>query len=206
MQKYLPEIKKLTWSIIGMIILGLSINYFSWKFELISGGMPGYALTFNYLFGISVGMFLIIINSIILLVNFFVAGKTAGLRGVFGYLFLSFFIDWSVGFMGNQVENIGAIQSILLMILQGVFASIGISIVLANGYTFGSYSSLIPIIAKFRKVDPPTFFLIMDGILTIITIFTQGWDGALYLLINSIVFFLVFKISLNFANNLFSDK
>jgi uncharacterized membrane-anchored protein YitT (DUF2179 family) len=205
MQKYLPEFKKLLWSIVGMAILGLSINYFSWKFELVSGGMPGYALTVNYISGLSVGVFLILVNTVILFLNYLIAGKTAGLRGIFGYIFLSILIDSTVGFMGDRVENIGAIPSLILMILQGMTAAFGIAIVLANGYTFGSYSSIVPIIARFREVNAPIFFLVMDGILTFITIFTQGWASAFYLFVNSIVFFIVFKYSLNWAKRVWGN-
>ena len=106
------EIYRLVISTIGIIILGLAINLLSWQFRLVSGGLPGYGLVVNYLTGISVGTFLLISNTIVLLVSLLVTDKTAGFRGIYGYVFLSLFIDVS------------------------------------HDYSFGSYSSMLPVINK----------------------------------------------------------
>jgi uncharacterized membrane-anchored protein YitT (DUF2179 family) len=191
------ELKKILWTTLGLIILGLAINLFAWKFRLISGGLPGYALIINYLTGFPVGQSLLIINTIILLLSFVIAGKTAGLRGVYGYVAISIFIDYSKPLLHlTQQLPPNFIISTLLLALQGLIAPIGISLALANSYSFGSYSSIIPIIHKFKAISPPKFFLILDLVLTTITLIFFGPASAFFLLINSVVFFLSFRFFL----------
>lgn len=67
-------------SILGITILGLSISLISWRYRLVTSGLPGYALIVNYSTKISVGSALLIGNTIILLLALLIAGKTAGLN------------------------------------------------------------------------------------------------------------------------------
>ena len=205
--KIIKELKKIAYSTIGIIILGSAINLISWKFHLISSGLPGYALIANYLTGFSVGSFLFITNSIILGLSFLIVGKTAGLRGVYGYAMLSVYIDYSRNLFNLQQIAINSLSTnIFLIILQGIIAPIGIAIVMANGYSFGSYSSMMPIVNKFSDINAPKFFFIADFILSLITFYFFGIQSALLLLLNAAVFFLVFKSALKFINNYFLQK
>jgi uncharacterized membrane-anchored protein YitT (DUF2179 family) len=189
------------------MILGLSINLLSWQYKLVSGGLPGYGLAINYVTGFPVGMFLLIINTVILALSFVIAGKTAGFRGVYGYAFLSIFIDLSRSLLNlKQIALADLPSSILLTTLQGIIAPIGIAIVMANGYTFGSYSSMVPIINKFLKISAPKFFFVMDFILTIITLFFFGVKVAGLLLLNAAVFFIVFKYALSLTNKVSASR
>lgn len=201
------EAKKLIYSTIGIMILGLSINILSWQYKLVSGGLPGYGLTINYITGFPVGMFLLMANTLILALSFLIAGKTAGLRGVYGYAFLSIFIDLSRNVLSlKQIAPVSLPTSILLITLQGIIAPIGIAIVMANGYTFGSYSSMVPVINKFLKISAPKFFFIMDFILTIITLYFFGVKMAGLLLLNAAVFFIVFKYTLSVTKKMSVSK
>lgn len=191
------ELKKLFWTTLGLIILGLAINLLAWRFKLVSGGLPGYALIINYLTGFPVGQTLFIINTIILLLSFFIVGKTAGIRGIYGYLTISMFLDYSKPLLHIvQTQSPTFILSIILLAFQGIIAPIGISLAMSNSYSFGSYSSIIPILHKYYPVYPPKFFLILDLILTIITFTFFGSAKAIYLLVNSIVFFMSFRFFL----------
>lgn len=207
MNRYYREGIRLIASSIGIIVLGLSINLLSWQFKLVSGGLPGYALTVNYLFGFPVGLALLIANTVMLAFSFVLAGKTAGIRGVYGYVLLSVLIDTSRSVMHlSQVQLPSFALQVLFIGLQGIVAPIGISLALANKYSFGSYSSMIPIVNRFAKISAPVFFFVMDGILTIITMVAFGFVPASLLFINALMFFLTFRISLPFAERHLSVK
>jgi uncharacterized membrane-anchored protein YitT (DUF2179 family) len=185
-------------SSIGIIILGLSLNYISWQYTLVSSGLPGYALGMNFLMGFPVGTFLLIANTLILVLSFLIAGKSSGLRGVYGYVLLSVFIDWSRRVFGiHQVVLSSFITNALLIIIQGAVAPLAIALVMAHGYSFGSYSSMIPIVKKFSTISAPKFFLIMDSILAVLTFILFGYIKAILLAINAIVFFVVFRFALS---------
>ena len=201
------EAARLLAASVGIMLLALSINYFSWKFLLVSGGFPGYALDINYLSHFPVGTFLLILNTIVLVLSFFIAGKTAGLRGVYGYVFLSFFIDWSKTMLHiRQTPDPLLFHNVIYTILQGATAPAAIALVMANGYSFGSYSSVMPIIRKFSSISAPRFFLIMDSILALLTFFLFGLQRAVLMYVNAGVFFVVFRKALPFAERKLSIK
>lgn len=194
------EVERLVVASLGIMMLALSINFFSWKFKLVSGGFPGYALDINYISHFPVGTFLLILNTFVLVLSFFIAGKTAGLRGVYGYVFLSFFIDWSKNVLHMQLTpDPVLLHNILYTILQGATAPVAIALVMANGYSFGSYSSVMPIIRKFSNISAPRFFLIMDSLLALLTFILFGLQRAVLMYINAGVFFVVFRLALPFA-------
>lgn len=178
--------------------MGLSINLLSWQYKLISTGLPGYALLINYLSSISVGVILLIANTIILITSFILVGKTSGIKGVFGYVLLSIVIDKSreILFL-HQFTTPPFFISALLIGLQGLIAPIGISLVLVSGYSFGSYSSIIPIVKKFSSISSPKLFLILDLFLAMITYIFFGINSFILVLVNAIVFYFSFKYFLN---------
>jgi uncharacterized membrane-anchored protein YitT (DUF2179 family) len=191
------ELPKFIFSTIGIIILCLSINFISWKFKLVSGGLPGYGLIVSYSSKISLGTFLLAANTLILFLAFMLVGKTVGIRGIYGYVFLSIFIDFSRNFFHlTQNTDTTFVQKFLLLFVQGLIAPIGISLVIANRYSFGSYSSIHPIVNKFIKISAPLFFVIMDIILSIITAVMFGLETGLLLLVNSLAFFVSFNYTL----------
>jgi uncharacterized membrane-anchored protein YitT (DUF2179 family) len=186
--------KRFTLSIVGMVLLAFAINLISWQFRLVSGGMPGYALIINYLTDISVGTTLFAINTIIISFSFVLGNKSIGAKAVFGYIFLSVFIDLSRTVLNLQQTELNsfAVNS-LLLVVQGLLAPIGVALVLANGYSFGGYSTLIPIIEKFRHVNAPVMFWVLDTILAVIVLFIFGVDKSIYLFINAVAFYFSFR-------------
>src|SRR3989344_1693149 len=181
------------------IPFALSINLLSWQYKLISGGFPGYALVVNYLTGVSVGTFLIFINTIVLLANFLFVGKTAGVKGVYGYIILSLLIDSTRNILNlSQFTSTNLFFNIISISLQGLICGSVIGIIIFLGYSFGSYSSLVLLINKFWKITAPPYFFLMDIILAFITTYFFGIERGLLLLLNAVVFFVAFKYTLRF--------
>ncbi len=206
-KKIVRELYRLVISSFGIILLGLSINYLSWRYRLVSGGFPGYALDINYVLHFPVGMTLLIANTIVLLLSFVIAGKTAGLRGVYGYVLVSFFIDSSKNFLHiQQVAHEPLVSYMFFTITQGTSAALAIALVMANGYSFGSYSSIMPIVRKFSRISAPKFFLLMDTVLGILTFALFGLQRAVLMYINAAVFFVVFRLALPFAEAHFAVR
>ena len=195
------EIRAFIIATICFIPFALSINVFSWQYKLISGGFPGYALVVNYLTGISVGTFLLIINTLVLLANFVFVGKKTGIKGVYGYIFFSVMVDFTKKALHlTQNLHTNLPFNIFSSTVQGLVAGSLIGVIIYFGYSFGSYSSLILLVNKLWKIKPPQFFFLMDSILSVITIYFFGIEKGLLLLLNAAVFFVAFKYSLQFLN------
>lgn len=190
-------------STLGITILGLSISLISWRFKLVTSGLPGYALIFNYLTHVSVGTALLIGNTVILILSFLIAGKTAGIKGIYGYMYLSLIIDLPKQLFGlSQINTPSFPLNILLYIIQGTIAAGAIGFVIQNNYSFGSYSSMLPIADKFIKVSPAVFMFILDIFLTLVTTYFFGLEKGIFLLINATAFF----FSLNYTLKLLNKK
>lgn len=193
------EFKPFITSFVGITILALSITLISWKYKLVTSGLPGYALVVNYKTHISVGTALFISNTAILLVALFVAGKSAGLKGFIGYSYLSFVIDATKKIFNLTQTVIPSLPvNILLYVVQGIIAACAIGLVIHNNYSFGSYSSMLPVTDKFKKIHPPIFFFIMDTVLAVITSYFFGVQNGIFLLINAGAFFISFHYTLKF--------
>ncbi|MDD3647579.1 MAG: YitT family protein [Candidatus Dojkabacteria bacterium] len=197
-EKLKKEIRLFVYSTIGIIILGLSINFISWKYKLVSGGLPGYGLAFNYIIGFPLGYFLLLVNTLILILQYFVAGKVTGLRGIYGYIFLSVFIEITRRFFGIQQAEAGIPNEYYYMAIQGFIGGTSIALVIAHGYSFGSYSSIYPIVKKFVKISAPAMFFLFDAILVIITILAFDARKGYLLFVNAVFFYLSFRLFLKY--------
>jgi len=194
-------VKRFIVSTIGITVLGLSISLISWHFKLVTSGLPGYALILNYLtrFPLSTGLF--IANTVILLIALILAGKSAGIKGIYGYTLLSLVIAFSKSaFSLTQVQLDSLLLNVFLYILQGSIAAFAISFVVYNKFSFGSYSSLLPITDKYWPITPPKLFFVLDFILSLITAYYFGIQTGIFLLINAGAFFLVFRFTLKCLN------
>ncbi|OGK23627.1 hypothetical protein A3C25_00740 [Candidatus Roizmanbacteria bacterium RIFCSPHIGHO2_02_FULL_38_11] len=189
-------------SVIGITVLGLSISLISWKYRLVTSGLPGYALIINYLTNLSVGTVLLISNTFILILALLIAGKSAGIKGIFGYVYLSLVIDGSKKLLNlSQVSTPVFPKNILFYIFQGSIAACAIAFVIHNNYSFGSYSSMLPVVDKFVKISPAKFMFILDFILILITIYFFGLEKGVFLLINATAFFVSLSYTLKIINN-----
>jgi hypothetical protein len=102
----------------------------------------------------------------------------------------------------QQFQNTSMMFNIGLLIIQGSTAAFSIAFVMKHLYSFGSYSSMFPILNKYnKKVTPPVFFIIMDILLSLFTFVFFGIEKAFLLLINATAFFIVFNYSLKFLDN-----
>lgn len=196
------EFKPFFISLIGVTILGLSLSLISWQYKLVTSGLPGYALILNYKSTISVGIALFVANTIILLIALLVVGKSTGIKGFLGYTYLSFVIDISKKIFNLNQSIIPSLPiNILLYIIQGLVAACAIGFVVSNNYSFGSYSSMLPIVNKYFKIHPPVFFFIMDFLLALITAYFFGIQSGIFLLVNAGAFFISFHYTLKLFKN-----
>lgn len=164
-----------------------------------TSGLPGFALIVNYKTHLPVGTGLFIGNTLILISALVIVGKTTGLKGIYGYTYLSFIVDTSKKILGLTQTNIPSVPiNILLYIFQGLIAGSAIGFVVYNKYSFGSYSSILPIAHKYIKVHPPTFFFILDFILALITTYFFGFQKGIFLMVNAGAFFISFHYILKF--------
>jgi uncharacterized membrane-anchored protein YitT (DUF2179 family) len=183
------ELKRFIPATLAFTTLALTINLLSWRYTLVSGGFPGYGLFISYLTNLSVGTVLFILNSIIFIITFLVAGKKTGLRALFGYIFFSFIIDYTRQLLQlNQVTIQNDITSFYLLAIQGLLAGGSVAVFIKSGYSAGGWGTVVFAIQKYIKITPQKFFLTMDILLSVLVAFQYGIIKGLLLFVNAFTF------------------
>ena len=183
-------------SAIGLAVLALTIDVFSWQNRLVTGGLPGYGLILNYLTQIPVGLSLFVANTIIILLVFLILGKSAGIKSVFGYIFLSAMIEFWWRILPLQPGDVDLGMQFINVIMQGAISAIAVAFVISNNYSFGNYSTMHILVNNYVKISTPKFFLVCDIVLSLLTLILFGWQKGVSVLINATVFYFVFKLAL----------
>lgn len=200
-QKLVEAIKKETKPFMvvsfSIIIYALFANLLSWQFRLVSGGFVGYGLLISYLTSWPVGLLLLIINTILIGVAFITSGKGMGLRVTYGYILISVAIDFFRNVLALEQSQVLLVDKILFTSLFGVIGGITIGTVVHYKYGVGGYTLIFHIINSFKKVSAPKLFLILDIVLGTLSWLFFGWQTALGLMTNSVVFYFAMKWTMN---------
>lgn len=190
-------IKETLFATLSNVVGALVINLLAWQFKQVSGGFVGYSLLLNLLTQIPTGTILLGLNALLILIAIIVVGKGVGFRAIYGFVTLSLFIDMSrfgLSLEQNPVEDFG-VKLVLIIALAVLMGSL-VSVLLANNYSVGSYSTIYMIVKKFIDTEASTVFLIMDAILALVSILVLGWETGVLLAINAVVAYFTVKLVL----------
>lgn len=201
------DVSKFIACLVGIIIFALSVNLFTIQFNLINGGMVGFAIIFAKFIPLTVGTILIIINTVLILFTYKMMGKTVALKATIGYILASIFIDYFDYLMGQSqifttFNNITFLQQIFLTVFASVTGSIGIALVIKSTFSLGNYSTLFFLLKKKINISAPLLFFLCDLILAFLALFTLGVSFAVLILINSIAFSIFLEIYLRFISSI----
>lgn len=161
------EIKNYFYIIIGTMLCGLGINLFYVPQNLVSGGISGVALIVYRIFGIPMGLFMIILNVPIFIIGVKVIGGKFGVKSLVGTFLLSLFIDICEG-IAPITENL-----MLCALFGGVTVGISMGIVFLAGASSGGTdvlaklgNKLIPVIDVGKWLFLIDIIIILSGGIT----------------------------------------
>lgn len=179
------------------LAVAVLVNILAWRFQLVSGGLTGYALFLNLITPFSTGTLLLGMNLVLLLIAVVTIGKGPGLRGVYGFVSLSFFIDITRNLLQfQQVATPSFLATLILITLLSIGMGAAISVVLANNYSVGAYSTLYMIVKKWIDVPAQNLFFLLDFVLAILTGIVFGFEKGVLLIVNAVVAYYVVKTML----------
>ena len=169
-------IKEGTYIIIGCFLMAIGTSLFLLPNQLSSGGFAGISTIVYYLFNLPLGTTMLILNIPLIILTIIRVGKETAIKGVFGTIVLSIFID--------ILEKINPLTQdrLLACIYGGIFVGLGTAIVLkANASTGGT--DLLSYVIKSYKVHYKTsnLIVIVDiGIILLNVIFFREIEVGLY--------------------------
>ena len=174
-------------TILGALIIAISVSLFLLPNKLSSGGVAGIATITYYLFNMPLGVSILVINIPLFLMSILKIGKTFFLKSLIGTISLSIFID-----ILDKMEPLTN-DRFLACIYGGIIMGLGTAIILkANSSTGGT--DLISYIAKAYKptIKVGEIIFMLDIIIVGLNmIFLQEIEIGLY---SAIAIYLMGKI------------
>lgn len=149
-------------TMLGTLLMAVSIDLFLLPNQLSVGGFSGIGTIGYYLLNIPVGTTTLILNIPLFIMAFIKNGKKFFLSSLAGTLLLSFFL--------NLFENLNSITntSFLACIYGGILSGIGTSIVLKANASTGGSDLLAQIIKSYKPdIKPGTVIVIIDAIVVL---------------------------------------
>ncbi len=155
-----------------LMIVGMFLYSFGWLGCIVpAGGVGGGAAGFSLVlcralsefagFEVQIGTMVFIINAILLIFAGFIVGWNFGIKTLFSIFVLSIAMNfWETTLVG--VDLFGDLENILVVILGGILAGLGVAICLLQGGSTGGVDILVMIINKFRTVSYGRILIIAD--------------------------------------------
>ena len=166
MKKYIIESIQ---TIVGCAIMAAGISLFLLPNQLSAGGFTGLATVLYYLFKVSIGNIMIIINIPLFILAFFRIGKEFFFKAILGTAALSFFL--------NIMENFKPLTSdrFLACIYGGIVVGVGTAIILKAEASTGGTELLTNIIKSYHiGIRTSSLIMTLDIIIVVINMLFFG--------------------------------
>ncbi len=163
-------------TILGALVMAISVSFFLLPNELSSGGFSGIATIFYYRLKIPMGITIASLNIPLFLMAGYKLGKRFFLKSLIGTISLSVFIDLLDKY--KVVTN----DKILAAIYGGLLTGIGTAIILKSRSSTGGSDLVTYIIKKYNtKIELGHVITIIDAIIVILNvIFLKKIEVGLY--------------------------
>lgn len=170
---------------VGALLFALAVNLFVIPNKFGEGGVTGVTIIFYYLFEWSPGLVSLILNAILLMVGYKYLDKTTTVYTIIAVVFNSLFLhlteDWVIA----------SDELIVNAIFGGVFAGLGIGMIIRVGGTSAGTTIIARILNKFLDWNVSYALLIVDLIVVFASYFIIG---AQSLMLTVIMLYIATKV------------
>lgn len=171
---------------LGVLTVAVGTSVFLIPSNLAVGGITGLAIVVNHLIPqIPIGLFLIVMNIVLLALGFWLIGSKFGVKTIFASLALSstiWLIETSFPLQQPIVDNL------LLNLFYGILTiGIGLAIIFYHNASTGGTDILAKIINKYQQIEIGKSLLVADFLVTISAGITFGVELGLYALLGVIM-------------------
>lgn len=158
---------------VGAFIFALAVNLFVIPNDLGEGGVTGLTIIFYYLYKWSPGLVSLVLNGLLLLIGYKFLSRNTTIYTIFAVAFNSLFLhltrDWMID--SNEI--------IVNMIFGGVFAGLGIGLIIRVGGTTAGTTILASITQKYLGWNISYGLLFFDLIVVLSSYFVIGAEKVL---------------------------
>lgn len=170
---------------IGVILVAISVEYFFAPNNIAAGGVSGLSIIINKLVPtISISAVNLVLNLILLIISFFILGKSFGNRTAITSIELSLAIWVIEAFFAPYAIT----EDLIIATIFGTLISaLGMAIVFNNNSSTGGVDIIVKILNKFFHINIGTGILMVDCIIIFMAIIVFGVDIGLYALLSVII-------------------
>lgn len=164
-KKVFIYLKECMMIVLGCILMAIGTSLFLLPNQLSSGGFAGIATIVYYLFKFPLGVVMLVLNIPLFVIAFVRVGKETTIKGIFGTVMLSTFIDIVDKYKPLTEDRI------LACVYGGIFMGIGTAVVLkANASTGGTDMLSYIIRSFFPHFRSANLIVIIDIIIVLLNV------------------------------------
>ncbi len=186
----MKKIENYLYLILGLFLATISFNLFLAPYNLVSGGVSGPSLIIHKLIHMNESVFILITNSLLLLLSFLLLGKEMTRKTILGSLLFPVFITLTK--ILNSFIPTNDLDLIIIAVLGGIISGTGYGLIFKSGFTSGGTDILNQIIENYFHIPISTSILFVDGIITVLGGLIFGIPTMVYALI-ALVFISLFS-------------
>lgn len=132
--------------------------------KIVTGGTAGLSIIFHHVFGLSIGILMVLINLPLLLLSIKHLGRNFAIRTIITILLVAFFVD----FFSIVIKIPVFSKDLLLATLYGGLAiGVGLGLVFKGDSSAGGASIIAKVIASKTSLKPGFVILVIDAIIVI---------------------------------------
>lgn len=199
-KKILKNVLRYIFLIVLMFILAVNYNLFLNPNNIISGGGNGLSIITEELFGFDPAIFILVMNSIILIFSFLILGVEKSSSSVLAILIYPFFVSITSGI--SSISYLQTDDKLLVGIFAGIISGFVIGGVCKLGFSQGGIVQISQMINKVFKFSIGKVNFWLNSVILLIGVFVFGLSSALLgiivLFISSVV---ADKILLGISSN-----
>lgn len=166
---------------VGAALYALSVVIFTAPNNIAPGGLTGIATLINYLLGLPIGTFILLMNVPLFLIGFKRLGRGYLIKSIAGAVLVSLFIDILTPFIPVYKGNM-----ILACIFGGILNGSGIALIFSRGGSSGGTDIAASLIHKyFPQFSVGYIIMLSDAVIVIISAFVyNSIEAGLYAVIS----------------------
>lgn len=170
---------------IGAVIAAFALGEFLLPNTILDGGVTGISMMLSKVTGISISLFIIVLNIPFILMGFKNLGKSFLFKALYAMLVFSFLLV-----VFERREDFTS-DIILATVFGGLMLGFGVGLIIKHGGCLDGTETVAMIISKKTSFSVGQIVLMFNIIIYTIAGFLYGWDRALYSLLT---YFITFKI------------
>ena len=180
-QKYGGQLAKI---LLGSVVYGIGFSYFCYPNSIMAGGLTGAAMILNMLFGLPIGVMIIVMNIPLFLIAWKKLGINFILLSLVGMVASSLLVDFFNLFPFAATE-----EPLLGALFGGAIKGLGCGLIYSGGSSFGGVDIMAKLLRRrYPHVNFGTLLLGLDAaVLLIFALIFKQYDLTMYAIISIFV-------------------